>query len=531
MSERSKDEVRELAAKGGRKSGETRRRKKQLAEIAHTVIGSKLDPDSKVYKTVRSMASDLDEEDVTVGALMVTGQANAAAKGNPRAFAVLTELDAQVLEDDEAYKYRMSPLDITIDFLEPYRAIWDTLEGNGNLREVIFRGGRGGGKSSFVAELAYEVMMRDPTANVIYLRRYRSDIKVSIYSQFLRVLQKHGVRGWHIARDHMTRTDTGTGVYFFAANNPIQAKSFTVKAGHVALLILEECNELQGLDYVEDAELTYLRANGDEGTKQMAVMVYNPAPSQQDWMNVYAEEVRNTPDILVADCTFEHVPRSWLGERFFQQAEWLRQNRPEQYANKMLGEVTGTGGELFQNVTQVEITDAQVDAWEQKGWVHQGVDWGFEHPNVFVRVAYDPERDIVYPIFEKYQRHANATKFQEGIRRFRANETICDSAEPDKIADWLDLGWNAYEAVKRWRGGGRTYAWEWLRSVRSIAVDLKRTPNLAHEFMTLEFERLNDGTYTTAYPDVGEDGVMATVYALNRVIVASKSRIPEYKED
>ena len=42
MSERSKEEVRELAAKGGRKSGETRRRKKTMRENLEILLSMPL---------------------------------------------------------------------------------------------------------------------------------------------------------------------------------------------------------------------------------------------------------------------------------------------------------------------------------------------------------------------------------------------------------------------------------------------------------------------------------------------------------
>lgn len=528
---RSTSEARARGHNGGVASGEARRRKKTMGELVHTVLNSPLEPDSKVYRTVKGMVRDLDDEDVTVGAMMVTGQVNAAARGNTNAMRVLCELDTPQEEREES-GYRMSPLDLTVDFVDAYRAIWNTLEGDGHLREVVLRGGRGGGKSSFAAELAYEVMMRDPEANVVYLRRYGSDLRPTCFQQFCRVIAKHGAEDeWHVTNaPQCTRKATGTTVYFAGADNPLQAKSFTPAKGRVALCIFEECDELQGLSYVQDAQLTYLRSNGGE-RGQLSLLVFNPQPSRQNWMNRHCEELRDDPDALVVDACYTHVPEEWLGPRFIQQAEWMEKRRPEMYRNKLLGEVTGTGGELFDNVETATITDEQIDAFEMHGWMHQGVDWGYEHPNVFVRVAYDPDTDTVWPIFEKYQRRANATKFQEGIRRFRRNETICDSAEPDKIADWIDLGWDAYAAVKRWKGGGRSYAWEWLRSVDRIVVDPERTPKLLHELQTLEFEQLRDGTYSTAYPDLNEDGVMATIYALNRVITAGKSPVPDDDEE
>lgn len=528
-------EAAEAGRKGGLASGASKRRRKMLSEIAGTITTSKLDSSSVAYRNVKNLANDIEDEDVTVGALMLAGQAQAAVKGNSAAMKIFMDLEEQAAADEaERPRYRMDPLDLTRDFIEPYRAIWNTLEGEGHLREVVIKGGRGGGKSSFAAELAYEVMLRDPEANVVYLRRYQSDLRPTVFQQFCRVIAKHGDEGaWKVTTAPMrcTRKETGGAVYFFGADNPVQAKSFTPVKGFVKLLIFEECDELQGLDYVQDAQLTYLRTNGGPGVKQLSLMVFNPEPSRRNWMNQHAEELASDPDALVADACYLNVPREWLGERFIQQADWMRDHRPETYRNKLLGEITGTGGELFDNVQTATITDEQVEAFEMHGWMHQGVDWGYEHPNVFIRVAYDPDSDTVWPVFEKYQRRANATNFQKGIRRFRANETICDSAEPDKIADWVDLGWNAYAAVKRWRGGGRSYAWEWLRSVDRIVVDPERTPRLLDELQTLEFEQLRDGTYSTAYPDLGEDGVMATLYALNRVIAAGKSVLPDEDEE
>lgn len=515
---------------GGIASGQARRRKKTLAQLAQAVVSSELEPDTKVYNTVKQMAGALDEEDLTVGALMLTGQANAAAKGNAHAMRVLMELTSQAESTTGVEQsYHMSALNLTTDTLPVYRAVWAARDGSKPLREIVLKGGRGGGKSSFVAELAYEAMQRDPLANVVYLRRYRSDLRPTVFQQFCRVIGKHGNESaWKVTTAPMecVRTETGNACYFFGADNPIQAKSFTPRVGYVALLVFEECDELQGLSYVQDAEFTYLRSNGSD-QNQLAIMVFNPPASKQNWMNQYTRELENNPSALAANASYLSVPPEWLGERFLQQAEWLKEHKPDEYRNKLLGEVTGTGGELFTNVEEATITDAQIEAFELHGWIYQGVDWGYEHPNVFVRVAYNPDTDTVYPLFEKYERHANAEKFQRGIRRFRSAETICDSAEPDKIADWLDLGWNAFAAVKRWKGGGRSYAWEWLRSRAHIVVDRERTPKLLHELQTLEFERLRDGSYTSAYPTEGEDGVMATIYALNRVIVAGKSPIPD----
>lgn len=525
---RTTEEAAELGRRGGLASGRSRRLRSGMAALANLMLDSPI-PDGQARRAARQLFPDVPEERVTQELALLNGQMDSARKGNTRAAEFMLALqDRGQAEAAPERPYRMDPLDLTRDFVEPYRAIRAVFDGRSDLREVIARGGRGGAKSSFFAEVAYEVMRTVPGANVVYTRRYKTDLRATVYNQFCRVIAKHGDQSsWECGTSPLqcTYLPTGCRVYFAGADNPLQAKSFTPESGYVALLIAEEADEMAGVSQLDDAEMTYLRAGGHEGARQLAVKIFNPPASKRNFMNVLAREKARDPHCLVFEANYLHVPREWLGERFFEQAAWMKRHRPEQYRNKLMGEVTGTGGELFANVREVTFTDAQIKAWDATGGVLQGIDWGYEHPNVFVRVMYDGDADVVRVLFEKYQRRCNAQTFQRGIRRFRLNETICDSAEPDKIEDVRDLGWNAVAATKAWRGGGRSYGWEWLRSVSSIEVDPERTPNLARELQTLEFETLRDGTVTSAYPDVGEDGVMATIYALNRVIRGSKSLV------
>ena len=519
-------------AAGGRASGEARRRRKGMAELARTILSTGLD--DRQRGAVRRIAPDLADEDATVAAAMVARQVQKAMKGDTRAFETLAGMDERASEDGrELPPYRMDPLDLTSDLLPLYRCVHEVRDGRSGVREIIAKGGRGGAKSSVIAEVAYEVMRTDPLANIVYNRRYKADLRTTVFSQFCKVVARHGDESdWKVTTSPMqvTYLPTGTSCYFFGADNPLGNKSFTPETGYVALLIQEECDEMAGMEQMEDAESTYLRSNGVEGARQIVVRVFNPPASRSNFMNAHALEMAGDPSALVVDASYLSVPVEWLGQRFFERAEWFRAHRPDQYRNKFLGEVTGTGGELFSNVEACSITDAQIEEWEHRGIVYQGIDWGFEHPQVFMRVAYDPDEDCVYPIFERRKRRCKLETFFKGIMRFRREETICDSAEPDKIADARDMGWEAVPAVKRWRGGGRGYAWEWLRSVDRIRVDPERTPGLFDELTHLEFERLRDGQFSSRYPDEGEDGVMATVYALNRVIVASKD-LNGYEEE
>lgn len=523
---RSKSEARKLGANGGKASGAARRRKRDMAQLVQKMLDEPLS--GKMEQQVRAAFPGLDD-DATYAASMVAGQISAAAKGSTKAFVALSEqADRAAARSSRDTTWRMDPTDLTVDFVEPYRLARKVLDGaDTTVRQIIHKGGRGGAKSTFWAEFAYETMRARPEANVVFTRRYSSDREHTIFEQFCRVIARHGdADDWSVTKAPMrcTYRPHGTSVYFFGSDNPLSNKSFTPQVGYVALLIHEECDEMAGISQMDDAENTYLRANGVRDAAALDVKIFNPPASRSNFMNRYVTEMASDDSCAIFDACYLNVPREWLGDRFFERAEWFKEHKPEVYRNKFLGEVTGTGGELFSNVTEREISNEEWDQLNESGATWQGCDFGYEHPMTFLRVAFDRDSDTLYVLDEHVQRHAKLSDFLAEPERLGwiDAEVICDSAEPDRIAEMREWGWKAVKAVKRWAGNrGRAYAWDWLRQRREIVVDPDRCPHTARELRVLEFERLRDGEYSSRYPDVGEDCVMAIIYALNREIMSA----------
>lgn len=518
LDRRTKAERREIARMGGKASGEARRAKKNTAQLTRAILLGKAPMEA--VADLGDYIGGVSGEDLTVNAAMIAGQAKAAVEGNAKSFEILQEqLSKAESEERTVSDFTLSPLNFTSDFVEPYRRAREALDGKNGIREIISKGGRGSIKSNFWSAFAYETMKRDPLAHVVFTRRYKVDLRDSVYTQFEKTVRREDdVDNWEFTTSPMRATykPTGQMVLFVGCDKPISLKSMGVKFGYVKLLIHEECDEMAGVEQMDSVEDTFLRSD----TPALDIKIFNPPKSKNNFMNEYTAEKATDPATLVCHSYFNHVPEEWLGKRFFERAEWFRINKPQYYANNYMGEVTGTGGELFDNVEERRITDSEVDAFS---YVYQGLDFGYEHPMVFIRVAYDRENDVLYPFFEKYARRSKLSTFARDLDEYKHQETICDSADPDKIRDLQDWDWEAIGATKRWKGGGRDAAWEWLRAVTKIVIDPERTPNLAKELRTLEFEQLRDGSFSSRYPDLDEDGVMATVYAMNRVIIDEKT--------
>ena len=514
----------EIARKGGIASGIAKRRKKDLYQITNMMLNATLNDRSK-QQVEKLLGEELPDEAMTTNALMVAGQIKSAIKGNTKAFNALAQFQDKGKIDDNSKKYTMPITDITSDFVEVYRAVHDSYE-KGTYREFISKGGRGSIKSNFWASLVKETIKNDPQAHAVYTRRYKTDLRGSVYNQFKKTVIRDGeLDEWEFTTVPMMAKYKKTGqlVMFVGADKPLSLKSYNVEFGYVKMLIHEECDEMEGVEQMDSIEDTFLR----DDINAIDVKIFNPPKSKNNFMNKYTNECKTKEGTFICHSYYYNVPLKWLGKRFFDRAEWFKVNKPDYYKNNYLGEVIGTGGGIFENIEERTITDEEINSFDT---FYHGLDFGYVHPQVFIQCHYDMENDIVYPTKEIYAVKCKNSTFSRKIKQYKDVELICDSARPDNIADMVDWGFNAVGAVKRWSNKGRAYCWEWLQQCNKIVVDPQRTPHLYEELTTLEHELLKDGTFSSAYPTLDEDCVMALIYSLNRVI-REHTRDDEYEEE
>lgn len=446
----------------------------------------------------------------------------------------LTIAEKQKREREEKEKRESAALwtipitDITSDFVEIYRTVHEAFAREVDVHEIVSKGGRGSIKSNFWGDLAYETIRQDPQAHIVYTRRYKVDLRGSVYNQFMKtVIRYNDLDNWDFKQSPMCAVykPTGQMVMFVGADKPISLKSFNVPFGYVKMLIHEECDEMAGVEQMDNIEDTFLRSD----TPALDIKIFNPPKSKNNFMNQYVEECKTKPQTRICHSYYFNVPVKWLGKRFFERAEWFKVHKPLYYRNNYMGEVTGTGGGIFDNVEERTITDAEI---ENMPFFYHGLDFGFEHPQTFQKAWYDEDMDTLYCVDEVYAKKCKNSTFARKIKKYITEEIICDSARPDAIAELQDWGFNAIGAKKRWGSGkGRDYCWEWLQQTTKIVVDPERCPHLAHELTTLEHEQLADGSFSDAYPKLDEDCVMALIYGLNRVIMESRRNNGLYDDE
>lgn len=380
--------------------------------------------------------------------------------------------------------------------------------------EYWLKGGRGSTKSSFISVMIVLGLMEDPDANAIIYRRVGNTIKDSVYAQMIWAIDAlrlgHAFR-YKLSPLEIVRVKTGQRIIFRGADDPMKSKSIKLQKGYFKYLWFEELAEFRGMEDIRTIKQSVLRG----AEHAFTLYSYNPPKSAQSWVN--SEALRSAPGRLIHQSTYLDIPPEWLGAAFINEAEALKDSNLSAYLNEYMGEVTGTGGSVFENVCVREITRDEIEAF---GYTYAGLDFGwFPDPVHFVRCAYDPAQKRLW-IYDEFRavKMSNADVYEhltahKGLTF--GEEVIADSAEMKSVNDMRSYGMQCVGATK---GPGSVKASiKWLQSLREIIIDPARCPAAAKEFSEYEYERTKDGQFVAAYPDENNHAIDAVRYALNRV--------------
>ncbi|WP_288531549.1 PBSX family phage terminase large subunit [uncultured Secundilactobacillus sp.] len=377
------------------------------------------------------------------------------------------------------------------------------------------KGGRGSTKSSFVSLEIVMGIMKDPQANAVVMRRYATTLRESVYDQYLWAIDQLGVS--HLWQDsvspmQLTYIPTGQQIRFKGADKPEKIKSQKFRTGYTKFKHYEEVAEFRGMKEIRSINQSLNRGGSDIIT----FYSYNPPASVNSWVNQAALEQGLRDDTLVHSSDYLTVPRNWLGKEFLADAEQLKKDNPKAYAHEYLGEVTGTGAEVFNNLTIREITDEEISHFDK---IYHGLDFGFAHdPLAYGDAYYDSARRRIFLFNEIYSVGMTNREAVEAIKKLNPmNEAIiADSAEPRTIAEFRDLGLNVLGAKKG--PGSREHGFKWLQDLREIIIDPVRCPNMAREFSGYELARDANGNFKSGYPDGDDHLIDKTRYELETLM-------------
>lgn len=343
--------------------------------------------------------------------------------------------------------------------------------------------------------------------HAVVLRRYSITLRESVYAQLLWGINALGAsQFWQASVSPMALTylPTGQKILFRGADDPMKVKSIKVDSGYIKYGWYEEVNEFEGEEKLRSINQSLMRGGKDF----VFFYTFNPPRSARNWCNQYVSIQH--PDTLVVQSTYLTVQPDWLGEQFIAEAEHLKETKPTAYAHEYLGEVTGTGGEVFDNVNFVELPDEVIGRFDR---IRRGIDWGYAtDPFAYNECHYDKTRRRLYIFRELHQVRLKNRKAAELIKPLAGSKRItCDSAEPKSIDEMRDLGLNVSGAKKG--PDSVEYGIKWLQDLEEIIIDPVRCPETAREFYGYELDLDKDGNFKAGFPDHDNHHIDAIRYA------------------
>lgn len=487
-------EQREIARQGGIASGEAKRARKTMAEFARKIAETRVS-DKKLVKIAETAGLD---EEVTGAAVVASSVYLNAIKGNINAYDRWQQLTESDNGDDKPYELPARVLGK--DFVDINR----TMVPN---KTYIFKGGRGSLKSSFISLKIIEILKNNPSMHCCVVRKVANTLKDSVFSQVKWAIHELGMdeEFAYVQRPpEITYKKTGQKIYFRGADDPIKLKSIKPEFGYIGILWKEEKDQISGPEEERSINQSVLRG----GSISYDFSSYNPPKPTSAWVN--RELLIDNPNRVVHESNYKDAPPEWLGQKFIDDAEHLKETNPAAYDHEYMGIPTGAGGNVFDDIVVREITKEERERFDR---IYQGVDWGW-YPDIyaFVRVAYEASSETVYILNENT---CNKTPNSETAKWIIDNEfndyrITCDSAEPKSINDYKDLGLPAFPAIKG--PGSVEYSFKWLAG-RHIVID-SRCVVAADEFTQYEYERDKEGNVISGYPDHNNHTIDAVRYAL-----------------
>lgn len=494
----------EEVRRGGINSGKARRKKATMLDTLSKLLDEEyVSKGKKTGKTYRELAT--------------LGLIKGAVNGSGNNYKIIQEaMEKKEKKDEQADTIiEMPAKDIASQFVDLYRSILDR-----DYREYYLEGGRGSTKSSFISEVLICLLENNPRMCAVVLRKVKDTLKDSVFAQLEWAIDTlsetyPGLKDrYKLTKSPMQIENIKTGqvIYFRGADDYGKIKSLkTPKDMYVGITWYEEFDQFAGMMEVRKINQSLVRGGEDF----IQFYSYNTPASSQHFVNIEKITPKDTRIVHLSD--YRTVPKKWLGQAFIDEAEYLKEVNEKLYRNEYLGEMTGVGGNVFENIELREITDEEINNFD---YTYQGMDFGwFPDPLAWTKCCYKPSQKTLY-IYDEFvvNKMSNADvwehlKEEKGVKE--DDIIIADSAEPKSIGDFKSYGSLMRGAEKG--PGSVEYSMKWLSSLAKIVIDQRRCPISAQEFSTYEYQQDKDGNFISGYVDADNHCIDSIRYALNNV--------------
>lgn len=330
-------------------------------------------------------------------------------------------------------------------------------------RYIAMRGSAGSGKSVDTAQNYILRLMNDKGRNLVAMRKSDITNRDSTFAELTGCIYKmfgdKSDQYWRINSSplQLTCIPNGNKIIFRGMNDEKQReklKSITFQRGKLTDVWLEEATEFTQADFeiIDDR----LRGELPPGQFYQIRMTFNPV-NKNHWIKKVFFDIHDD-NVLTHHSTY-------LTNRFIDDAYRARMERrkivdPEGYQIYGLGEWGEIGGLILHN-WEIKDISRNLNDYDD---IAIGQDFGFNHANAILLLGI--KDDNIYVLDEIYEHEKDTSEIiQAAIAHAipAKRQMWCDSAEPDRIKEWVKAGYRARGVDKGGSAGSVKAQIDWLK--------------------------------------------------------------------
>jgi PBSX family phage terminase large subunit len=186
-------------------------------------------------------------------------------------------------------------------------------------------GGRGSTKTSKNAlKVVYHILAEENISAVV-MRKHGNKIRRSVFKEILRAFKRLGVpKGdlkYTLAPPEITYKPTGNTIYFTGIESIDDIKGMIDEYNPIKIIWLEELTQFADEEEIANINATFVRGNDDWF---ITLYSWNAPQDLYHWIYQWVDKMLMRPDFIHTDTTYLTVPRHFLGELFFKEAEMTK---------------------------------------------------------------------------------------------------------------------------------------------------------------------------------------------------------------
>jgi phage terminase large subunit len=275
-----------------------------------------------------------------------------------------------------------------------------------------------------------------------------------------------------------------------------------IKSSEFNYIWMEEATEFTMQDFLQ-LRLRLRRANA--GQRNQMFLTFNPVSS---WATDHFLK-QEQEDVGILQTTYKDNIR-FLDDDYVKALEGLANQDLSFYQIYALGQIAELKNKVYNNYVIVKDLPSSYDE------IIYGVDFGYNNPSVILEIGI--KDDNIYIIKELYKTHLTNSELIEEMKTFvhTNSDVYADAAEPDRIKEIEQAGFNIYPAKKEVKNG----------------IDfLKRKKIYIHENCTNTIEEIKNYKYKEdRQGNVLEEPVKFNDHAMDAMRYAVYTHMNKYGE-